>query len=315
MIGSGLKKLAQEHGMKVGHGIAYGNMGGFAASMSEGSGFKQITFATKLMDPVKKDGLMQAVNSRNISREFRVKNLGISVNAIQIVFLDNPGTMKKIQEFLAWFLPLLREYGATGMNVCPECGCEVISGRWVMINGVAYYMHDSCAQKAARDIEGENAQRRDQATGSYGSGLAGALLGALVGAVVWAIVLKLGYVASLVGLLIGWLASKGYDLLKGKQGKGKVVILIFAIIFGVLVGTFGGEFLSAMELLNDGELPGYAIGDLPSLILLLFLDNSEYMAAVIKNILMGLLFAGLGVFALLKNTGAAVAGTKITYLD
>jgi len=70
----------------------------------------------------------------------------------------------------------------------------------------------------------------------------------------WAVVLNLGYVASLVGLLIGFLALKGYDLLKGKQGKGKVAILIVAIVFGVLLGTFAEETFTVIGLINNGEL-------------------------------------------------------------
>ena len=315
MIGSGLKKLAAEYGMKVGHGIAYGNMGGFAASMSEGAGFKQVTFITKFTDPDKKEGFMQSINSVNINREFRVKDFAVSPTMIRIVFLDNPGTMDKLRAFVGWVIQLLQHFGATGINVCPECGGEIVSGRWVMIGGVAYYMHDGCAQKAARDIDGENTQRRENDNGSYVTGLVGALIGAALGAVVWAFVLKMGYVASIVGLLIGFLAGKGYDLLKGKQDKMKVAILIVAIIFGVVVGTFGGVILQVADKLSELSYLGFSASDAPELAVDLFMNDSDVQAGVIKDTLMGLLFAGLGVFALLKNTGAAVADAKITYLE
>ena len=50
MVGSGLKKLAKEHNMKVSSGVAYGSLGGYNATMSEGSGWKQIVFATLFPD-------------------------------------------------------------------------------------------------------------------------------------------------------------------------------------------------------------------------------------------------------------------------
>ena len=50
MIGSGLKKLAEENGMTVAHGVAYGNLGGFSATFSEGAGWKRIDFATRFLD-------------------------------------------------------------------------------------------------------------------------------------------------------------------------------------------------------------------------------------------------------------------------
>lgn len=315
MIGSALKKLAQENGMMVAKGVGYGSLRGFCATLSEGSGWKQIVFSGRFMDPVKKEAFMEQVGQTDIKKAYRVQNLGISPRSIQIVFLDNPGTMKKIREFLDWFIPLLQEYGMTGANICTECGTEITSGRWALVNGTAYYLHDSCAQKVARDIDADNMQRAEEDNGSYLLGLVGALGGSTLGAVLWAIVLNMGYVASLVGLVIGWLAEKGYNLLKGKQGKAKVAILILAIIFGVLLGTFGADAFTLVGMVHDGELPGFALSDIPMIIIVLMAEDAEYRGAMLSNILMGLLFAALGVFALLRKTGKDVTGTKYVELD
>ena len=314
MIGSGLKKLAKENGMKVAKGVAYGNLHGFAATMCEGNGWKSITFSTVIADPAKKDIFMQNVNSVDIQRTYRVRNLGIAPRNIEVVFLDSFGTMKKIEEFLAWFIPLLQQAGATGVHICPDCGSEVSSGRWVMIDGVAHHMHESCAQHVTGQISEENQRRTEEMRGSYFTGFIGALLGAVIGAVVWAIVLNMGYVASLVGLLIGFLALKGYDLLKGKQGKGKVAILIVVIILGVLLGTFAAEALTVITMINDGEL-NLEIAQAPLLVLAVLIENPDYAGAVGKNVLLGLLFAALGVFSLLKRAGQAVSGTKVQHLE
>ena len=126
--------------------------------------------------------------------------------------------------------------------------------------------------------------------------------------------LNLGYVASVVGLLIGWLAEKGYNLLHGKQGKAKVLILILAVIFGVLLGTFTADAITLAGMIGGGELPGFAMGDIPGIIMILLADDAEYRAATIGNILMGLLFAALGVFALLRKAGKAVSDTKYVEL-
>lgn len=314
MIGSGLKKLAKENGMKVAAGVAYGSLGGFAATLSEGAGYKQIVFATRFPDAVKKTEFLEKVEQVDLKKLYRVQNLGVSPKCLQVVFLDNPGTMKKIREFLTYFLPLLEEYGAAGANVCIECGTEITSGKWLLVNGIAYHLHDSCAEKTAREIEADNQQQKDEATGSYLTGLVGALCGSAIGAVVWAIVLNLGYVASLVGLLIGWLAEKGYRLLKGKQGKAKVVILIAAILIGVVLGTVGGDALTLMDMMNSGELPGFAVADIPWFLATMWAESPEYRSGMISNIGMGLLFAALGVYAILKKAGQEVAGTKVVEL-
>ena len=314
MVGSGLKKLAGEYNMNIASGVAYGNLGGFAATLSEGSGYKQIVFVTRFPDAVKKTEFMDAIQQVNVQKRFRVQNLGVGPRSIQVIFMDNPGTMKKIREFLTWFLPLLTAAGATGIHICTECGCDLTAGRWVLVNGNAYYFHDSCADKVIREIEADNTQRKEEATGSYLTGLVGALLGSAVGAVVWAIVLNLGYVASIVGLLIGWLAEKGYRLLKGKQGKAKVVILILAILAGVLLGTVGGDALTVAQMIGSGELPGFVMADIPWFLATMWAESPEYRSGMISNIGMGLLFAALGVWAILRKAGKEVADTKVVEL-
>ncbi len=313
MIGSGLKKMALANEMTVSNGVAYGNFKGYAATFSEGQGYKKIVFTVKFPEPAKMDALQQALNQKNISREYRVQNLTIAPNGIHIVFTDNPGTLKKMQAFLDWLLPLLAQAAATGFNVCPECGDIITDGRWVLLDGIAFYMHPGCAASVQRSIEAENQEKTQEDTGSYAAGTLGALVGAAIGAVVWALVLNLGYVASLVGLLIGWLADKGYNLLRGKQGKAKVLILIIAIILGVLLGTILADVITLVGMINNGELY-LDYGDILPVIFELLANDSEYAGAVASNICMGLLFAGLGVFALLKKAGKSVAGTKFTYL-
>ena len=315
MIGSGLKKFAVENGLRVAKGVAYGNLRGFAATLSEGSGYKQIVITTKFADPNKLQELQAAVNQKNIAREYRVQRLDFGVDGIRIVFGDTVGTMKKIAAFVDWFFPMLHVYGVQGAELCGECGGQLTGGCWKLINGVAYHMHESCAEHVRGQIASDNESRKLESEGSYVTGLFGALLGAAIGAVVWALVLNAGYVASLVGLLIGWLAEKGYNLLKGKQSKGKVVILAVAVVLGVVMGTFAADVMTLVQLINETEGMMLTYGDIPQFLLMLLQEDAEYAAAVATNIGTGLLFAGLGVFALLRKTGAEVADQKFGDLD
>lgn len=314
MIGTGLKKLAVEHGMKIDRGVAYGSFRGYAATMNEGSGWKQISFAVSFPDAVQKTAFMDAVNAVDLRKTYRVRNWGVGPKAIAVVFNDTVGTMGKIREFLDWFLPLLQQYQASAWNICPECGCEVTGGKWMLIQGVAYYMHDACVQKTAREIQESNERRTQEDTGSYARGTLGAFLGATLGAVVWALVLMAGYVASIIGLLIGWLSDYGYRLLRGKNGKGKLVIMILSVIFGVVIGTLGADVITLLRMIGAGELPGFVAADIPMLMLAVFIEDPEYRAITLKNIAMGLVFAALGVYWLVIRTGKEVSGDKIVEL-
>ena len=85
MIGSGLKKMARENGMMVSNGVAYGNLRGYAATLSEGTGYKQIVLTTKFSDPMLLNQLQEQINQRNITKEFRVQTLNFAPDGILTV--------------------------------------------------------------------------------------------------------------------------------------------------------------------------------------------------------------------------------------
>jgi len=157
----------------------------------------------------------------------------------------------------------------------------------------------------------ENHPFEIKSQGSYLTGLVGALLGAVIGAILWCLVMQLGIIASLVGFAIGWLAEKGYTLLKGKNGIGKVVILSVAVILGVLLGTFAAHavdwyqaiaeyYPNAAATIDGREVP-VTYADIPNLILYYLRTDSDYLGDTVKDVLLGLLFAFMGVFGILKS--------------
>ena len=314
MIGSTYKKLAADYGMMVDKGVAYGSLGGFAATLSEGRGWKQIVFTSTIADPAKALALQTKLNGVDLRKEYRVTDLKIAPKTIQIVFHDNPGTMKKIRAFLAFFLPLLEEADATRCGICAECGMECVGGCWKLIGGVAYYMHTACAEKVTRDIMESEAYEKENRTGNYFTGFIGALLGSSIGAVLWAVVMYFGYIASIIGLAIGFLAEKGYNLFRGKQGRGKTVILIIAVIFGVIVGNFGSDVIYLVQMIAAGEAVGWGYADIPLLMLLALMEDPEYLMYIVKNLVMGLLFAGLGVWSQMRRVKADVSGVTVADL-
>ena len=304
--------MANENGMQVAHGVAYGTYKGYALTMCEGSGWKRLDFSTRFTDPAAQNALEAKLNTVDLKRTYRVQDMEITGRSICIVFLDNPGTMKKIQAFLDWFMPMLQESGAAMADTCAECGTQLLSGdSWVLIDGVAHHMHTACKEKVKQELAEDEQQRKEENRGSYVSGAVGAVLGALIGSIVWAVVLLMGYVASIVGLLIGFLSEKGYNLLKGKQDKGKIVILIIAIILGVIVGNFAADAIDVAMMIGSGELNEFTYGDIPSLILFLLIEDAEYMRATLANCALGILFAGLGVWGILRKASKEVTGIRV----
>ena len=304
--------MANENGMQVAHGVAYGTYKGYALTMCEGSGWKRLDFSTRFTDPAAQNALEAKLNTVDLKRTYRVQDMEITGRSICIVFLDNPGTMKKIQAFLDWFMPMLQESGAAMADTCAECGTQLLSGdSWVLIDGIAHHMHTSCKEKVKQELADDEQQRLEEESGSYLSGAVGAVLGALIGSLAWAVVLLMGYVASIVGLLIGFLSEKGYNLLKGKQGKGKIAILIVSIILGVVAGNIAADVIDLARMIGSGELYEFAYGDIPGLIVFLLIEDPEYLRATLANCGLGLLFAGLGVWGLLRKTKKEVTGIRV----
>lgn len=315
MIGSGYKKFALANGLKVSKGVGYGNLRGYWVTLCEGSGWKRMVINTKFPVPEKQDALRVSLTQSNLSKDYRVQKLDFAVDGISVLFADTVGTMNKIEAFTDWFFPQLDAAEATKANICPVCGEVILSGGVSkLINDVSYHVHPACGAKLTQEVQQEEDSRRDADTGTYEGGAVGAFLGSLLGAVLWAIVYYMGYVASLVGLAMGFLAEKGYNLLRGKQGKGKIVILILAIIFGVAIGTVGAILLQVFAMMGDGTIPGSGMSDAFKWMKFL-LQEGEVQAALVKDVLMGLLFAGLGVAALISQAAKKVSGTKIIDLQ
>lgn len=308
MIGAGMKNLAQQYGLTVREGVAYGSLMGFATTFSEGQGFVRIDIATSFPQPEQRGAFMQAVEAVPVTKEYGVQRLGSSGKIVTVIFQGGIGAVKKVEAFIRWFYPLLGSHGATTANVCTHCGMDAAAGGWYLLDGVAIRLHDSCADQLKGALEAEAQERKDTDTGNYASGALGAILGALLGSVLWALLLLGGYVASVIGFVIGWLAEKGYTLLKGKNGRGKLIILIVAIILGVLVGTIAPDvFYLAKE--------GYDLATIPELIVLTMMDTPGYLEGVLGNAALGLLFAALGVYSLLRKTNLETTTRKLKKLS
>ena len=312
MISTGLKKLALENGMKVANGVAYGTFRDYSVGFWDGSGTKSMIVCTKFADADGQSNFEAGLGRLQAPKEYRVRELNVLDEGIVIVFNDTVGTLKKMNEFFDVFFPLLDSCGATHADVCSTCGQSFDgSEQWVLVNGVPLKLHRACRDRMQADIRREKTAAEENDTGSYGSGAVGALLGSVAGAIVWALIFLLGRIAAIGGIVIAWLSAKGYDLLHGKQGKGKIVIVLILSLLGVLLGTFGGYYAEIVKEIVSGELAGYTVGQVPGLIATLFLLSPEFKAEFIKNLAIGFVIAAVGIFLILKNTHDGLKGSTI----
>ena len=142
--------------------------------------------------------------------------------------------------------------------------------------------------------------------GSVIGGIIGALIGAAIGAVAWAVVGMLGYIASIIGFVIAFLADKGYDLLKGRQGTIKMIVLIVCVVLAVAAGTVGtyvwtihNEYNNQLAELTEFEKKYYEIATEAEFMQEL-LSDSEVQGEMIKDGAMGLVFGIMGSIGLIS---------------
>ena len=144
----------------------------------------------------------------------------------------------------------------------------------------------------------------EEPKGSVVMGILGAVIGALIGAAVWALVGMAGYIVSAVGLLTAFLADKGYDLLHGRQGKIKVVVLLVCVILAVLLGNVGTTAIQIHQVYEEEGVSLYIKESaffqmmVPAL-----MEDSDFVGAIVKDSALGLLLAGLGCFGLVSQAG------------
>ena len=125
------------------------------------------------------------------------------------------------------------------------------------------------------------------------------MLGAVVGGIVWAIAYYFGWFLAIIGVLIAFLAKKGYEMLGGKVCKAKTIVILVATVFGAVFGQLMGDFASIAVGIIGTE---YTFMDIPFLYVYILSEEPEALQNTLVNLGMGLLFALLGGYGILRKT-------------
>lgn len=345
MIGSGLKKFAEEYHLTAESGVVHGWLQNCYVAFSEGAGYKRLAIYIGCHhagedEHIPEEGTLPAhmqaadqiadfiLEKAGEYKKYRLMPSGKGMpgvvltqggSVVQVNFFDNPGTLKCIRNFIEDILPQLAPL--TAPRECAACAGEQDATFLpvLMTDQAVVPMHSHCAEKITAALSQANAHTRSALPVLP---ILGALLGALLGAVVWAAVGILGYMASIVGLLIAFLASKGYDLLGGKPGALKIVTLIVCVILAVAAGTVGCEiyglhtfYQEEVQKLGPMETAVPEMEFLKATVPLLW-QEAEVLKAVVKDAAMGLLFAMIGCLDILRRESQRIKGkTKAKILS
>ncbi|MEL7570703.1 MAG: hypothetical protein AAGU14_09110 [Eubacteriaceae bacterium] len=303
MIGTGYRKLAEELSLSIKNNVAYGIIQDYMTTLSEGIGYKDIYISACIYDETK-DIIEKSLSETETKKKYRITEYQITDKSVYIKFFDNPGTMKCIKEFVEWFYPFLKQAGALGKSYCTECKQTLNKSVCKFINNKAVLLHEYCAEKIAEGIKEQIKNNNEKS--NLLKGFLGSLLGGVIGAIPWAIVYSFGWFVGWLGLLIGFLAQKGYYLFGGKSKKATIAILSAAIIIAVIFAQILGDCVTLGRYIINGEITEFALKDIPYIIYSLFISDKSYVADFIQNVLYGLVFAALGAYQILKKVSKRV---------
>lgn len=299
MVGSAIKKYANEKGWQIKEGVAFGVYRGYMMTMQEGNGWKSLSVSARFENEELLKLVYDYLEDKGIKKDYRIGNSKVSKTAVEITFLDNPGTMKKIIAFIECLCDKLTELGAKGVGYCSSCGLELNgAGVPALMNGVVYVLHEGCLN---RDDEQMNyAKEEKQKQGSVATGTVGAFLGAIVGSIPWAVASYFGWFVGWFGFIIGIASKKGYELLKGKETKAKGVAIILSTILCVILA----ESVAIMVGLGaawweQGEV--FTVVDVILTYVYALVSDSEFLTSVLLDIGLGLVFAALGTWSTISE--------------
>lgn len=297
MLSKAFQKFAAQYGLVCSHGIAYGIYRGYMLSLIDGAGVKNATFTVHFRDQMQQDMMSGFLSHDELRKDYRLRTFSISEDTVALCFNDTFGTMPKVEKALDLVVTQLLTLGVSGAQCCTCCGQPFQEApKSVLFDDAVYLAHETCAMQwsNAQDLH----RKAVRSGGSLLTGWLGALLGALVASVVWGFAYYNDYFVSIIGLLVGFCSSWAYDKLGGRQTGAKIVAVIVCTVFSIVLAQFTAEVLGVVNAF------GCSLGEGIDLTFAILEQSSEALSGFVKNLLMGLFFAGLGIVAVILNIRA-----------
>lgn len=241
------------------------------------------TFLPELEEPVVAElrGFLRENMAALKIQQFDVTGRILKVSLAEKYRSASFGEMDSLLDAITGYLS---QKGIPGDQFCCHCG-QPGPDQPVLVGGVLTTAHSACFHQM---MDQANRSRFEDAyePKNYLPGAAGSLIGGLVASVPWVVVqVYLERIASILGLLIGLGALKGYTLLKGKTGPATRWIVAASTILSVVIAQF---VITVLSIRQQG-----LIIDFETFRVLLTIP--EFQTAMLKDTGLSLFMALLGI--------------------
>ena len=130
-------------------------------------------------------------------------------------------------------------------------------------------------------------------------GILGALIGAIIGGLSIVLLGRLGYVASISGVIIAFGTLKGYELLAKKLSKVGMVVS-FALMLVTPFLAHGIDLLFQLQAMWAEY--GVTLSETLGVFLEMIAEDSELLSTYLSELGMLYLFVAIGAFIIIRNT-------------
>ncbi len=156
--------------------------------------------------------------------------------------------------------------------------------------------------------------RNRSAAGSYFRGALGAILGGVAGLVPWVLLGLFGYLAALSGLLMAYFSYMGYRLLRGREGRGMLLIIVAVLCVFTYAAVMLNEGIAEYRALTASGTEA-ALSEQVGMMMTAPFKPQPYDTHLLwLRVGAGWLFAGIGSFALMlrrrRELGTSGANTR-----
>ncbi len=182
-------------------------------------------------------------------------------------------------------------------GACFACGKARESLTFYRLDDTPAALCVSCAEKTRQAYASGAAQSGSRAI----RGAIGAFAGGIIATIPWILLSHFGYIAAACGFLIAYGAQKGYHLMGGRRGKAEGAILIFVSLFCVLFACYESLLFEVAWIFRS---EGYLLNayEVNAIVSSALIDTPGDMIDVWYGVILGLIFAAVGVWRLLSES-------------
>lgn len=210
----------------------------------------------------------------------------IGENSLVLVYSERNKVTNEV-DFIINLVKILNEIDCS--KSCLVCK-ESKDSQFYYVNDTVTHLCDICSETIKNNISHEK-EKPD----NYFVGFIGAIIGGFVGSIVWILLGFLNFYASFAGFVIAYAAFGGYNFFKARPSKIGALINILAIIISILFAEYIGLMIQFLK-----EYSELSVSQFLAITPRLFSD-SGFISAILPNIGLGFLFAGLGSFRIIIN--------------